>query len=85
MATHSRTPDSQSPRSQSWSSRRMAPWLLALTAVAGWHLSAGRIFAETWSDNTGKFKVEAQFVAIQGDKVVLKKADGSTLQVPLRD
>jgi hypothetical protein len=37
----------------------------------------------TWTDTTGKFNVEAEFVSIVGDKVQLKKKDGSVLSVPL--
>jgi len=39
--------------------------------------------AETWSDNTGKFQVEADFVDINGRSVILRKANGSTITVPL--
>tara|TARA_R110002049_G_scaffold27321_2_gene94067 strand:- start:172127 stop:173302 length:1176 start_codon:yes stop_codon:yes gene_type:complete len=38
---------------------------------------------ETWSDSTGKFQVEAEFAGVSGTNVVLKKADGSTLNVPI--
>jgi hypothetical protein len=61
---------------------RLALGQLALATFAVWILSACGILAETWSDNTGKFKVEAQFMGLQGDKVVLKKANGSVIQVP---
>jgi hypothetical protein len=37
----------------------------------------------TWSDNTGGFKVEAEFVSFGSGKVRLRKADGSEIQVPL--
>lgn len=37
----------------------------------------------TWSDRTGKFSVEAEFVDLVDDTVHLKKADGSMLKVPL--
>jgi S1-C subfamily serine protease len=36
-----------------------------------------------WTDNSGTFKIEAQFVKVEGDKVLLKKKDGSSLAVPL--
>jgi len=39
--------------------------------------------AETWTDNTGKFQIEADFSGVNGKNVVLKKADGSTLEVPI--
>ncbi len=37
----------------------------------------------TWSDTSGKFSVEAELVEVKGGKVLLKKADGSELIVPL--
>lgn len=37
----------------------------------------------TWSDSSGSFTVEATYLGMQGDKVVLKKPDGKELSVPL--
>ena len=37
----------------------------------------------TWSDNTGSFQIEAVFVKVDGDNVVLKKKDGKELNVPV--
>ncbi|MEZ6122597.1 MAG: SHD1 domain-containing protein [Planctomycetaceae bacterium] len=38
----------------------------------------------TWTDNTGSFKVEAEFIALKGTSVTLKrKADGKELELPL--
>ncbi len=39
--------------------------------------------AREWSDATGKFKVQGNFVKVEEGKVVLRKADGSTVSVPL--
>lgn len=39
--------------------------------------------AETWTDTTGKFSVEAEYVGVEGRNVVLRKADGKTLSVPI--
>lgn len=41
--------------------------------------------AETriWTDSSGQFKIEAEFVRIQDEKVILKKTDGKTQSVPL--
>jgi hypothetical protein len=36
-----------------------------------------------WTDSTGKFSAAAQFVEVNGDRVVLKKASGATVTVPL--
>jgi WD40 repeat protein len=40
-------------------------------------------FAREWTSNNGKFKVEAEFVAIKDGKVVLEKPDGTFISVPL--
>jgi thiol-disulfide isomerase/thioredoxin len=37
----------------------------------------------TWSDASGKFKVEAEFVSSKDGKVVLRRADGKEITVPL--
>ncbi|MCC7083641.1 MAG: trypsin-like peptidase domain-containing protein [Pirellulales bacterium] len=37
----------------------------------------------TWSDKTGKYKIEAMFVEKTADKVTLKRRDGKTIMVPL--
>ena len=39
--------------------------------------------AETWTDSTGKFQIEADFSGVNGKNVVLKKADGTTIEVPI--
>jgi thiol-disulfide isomerase/thioredoxin len=38
----------------------------------------------TWTDSSGKFSVEAEFVELQKGKVVLRQEDGKTLGVPLK-
>lgn len=53
--------------------------LVALLVVAtGVAICAER----TWTDSTGKFSVDAEFVRGEGDFVVLKKSDGEELRVP---
>jgi SLA1 Homology Domain 1 (SHD1) protein len=37
----------------------------------------------TWSDSTGTFNVEAEFLELQGDTVYLRRNDGKELEVPL--
>jgi hypothetical protein len=37
----------------------------------------------TWSDATGKFKVEAELVGMEGETVKLRKKDGAVVDVPL--
>ncbi len=39
--------------------------------------------ARRWTDNSGKFSVEAELVEVKGDMVVLKKPDGSVVPVPI--
>jgi hypothetical protein len=39
--------------------------------------------ADTWSDSTGKFQIEADYIGVEGTSVVLRKSDGSTLAVPI--
>lgn len=38
--------------------------------------------AMQWVDNTGKFKVDAEFVRIDGNQVVLKRTDGKEIKIP---
>lgn len=37
----------------------------------------------TWTDSTGKYKVEAQIFDVRSENVVLRKADDSLVQVPI--
>ncbi len=37
----------------------------------------------TWTDSTGKFRVEAEFVELKDGKVQLRKQDGKVIDVPL--
>ncbi|QEF98023.1 hypothetical protein Mal15_20700 [Stieleria maiorica] len=39
--------------------------------------------AETWTDNTGQFQIDAEYVGVEGRSVVLRLADGSTKTVPI--
>ncbi len=39
--------------------------------------------ARTWSDSSGSFKVEATYLGLSEDKVVLRKMDGQEVSVPL--
>jgi len=40
-------------------------------------------WARMWTDNTGKFSVEAEFVEVKDGKVLLKKDNGKVFQVPI--
>jgi len=46
-------------------------------------LATSSALARKWTDTTGKFSVEAEFVEIKGDKAVLKKSTGSVVTVPI--
>jgi hypothetical protein len=46
-------------------------------------LQASNAHARKWTDKTGKFSVEADYVDLTDGKVVLKKTDGNVISVPL--
>ena len=46
-------------------------------------ISLAPLQAKTWTDRTGTYKVEAEYVGVEGTSVVLRKADGSTIKVPI--
>ena len=37
----------------------------------------------TWSDATGKFRLEAELVGVEDGKAILKKKDGEQVLVPI--
>lgn len=39
--------------------------------------------AETWSDKSGQYQIEAEYAGVEGRSVVLRKADGTTIKVPI--
>lgn len=58
----------------------LLPLLAALSIVSAQSPDEYR----TWTDNTGKFKVEAKFVKLENDKVELKRKDnGESVTLPL--
>ena len=60
--------------------RRTALW--SSLFLLGWGtLSVGE--TRTWSDKTGKFKIEADFIELKDGKVALKKADGKRVEIPV--
>src|SRR3990172_8039382 len=46
-------------------------------------LAASPALARKWTDNIGKYSVEAELVEVKGDDVLLKKPDGSIIPVPI--
>jgi hypothetical protein len=58
--------------------------LLAIVAAfAATMVVVAPLQAETWTDNTGSFQVEADFLGIRGNDVYLRNESGVTLKVPL--
>ncbi|MBM4095099.1 MAG: hypothetical protein FJ276_37690 [Planctomycetes bacterium] len=45
--------------------------------------SPAQAASRTWTDASGKFKVEAVLLNVNGDNVVLKKKNGNTTTVPI--
>jgi hypothetical protein len=45
--------------------------------------AAEQVAVRTWTDSTGKFKIEATFAGKEGDSVLLTKTDGKTIKLPL--
>lgn len=56
--------------------------IFAFVFVLGLGWVAG-LPAREWSDSTGKFKIEAEFVSLEDGKVLLKKPDGGQVTIPL--
>ena len=55
----------------------MKPQLLTILVCGLLLAPAQPSWARKWTDNSGKFSVEAELVAVKDDKVVLKKTSGS--------
>jgi hypothetical protein len=56
---------------------------LALVRGTGGASAAGASAYRNWTDNTGSFRVEAQFLGLADGKVKLRRKDGRELAVPL--
>lgn len=58
---------------------------LFFSSVLALGLSGVSLAAEvrTWSDKSGKFKVQAELIEVLKDKVALKKPDGKRVEIPL--
>ena len=44
---------------------------------------ATQVHAERWTDTTGKYSVEAEFLSVDDDVVSLKRGDGMVVKVPI--
>lgn len=45
--------------------------------------TASTVSAETWTDSTGKFKIDAEYAGVKGTSLVLQLPDGTTKEVPI--
>lgn len=61
----------------------MRPLLLAMLICGQLLVAAQPSWARKWSDANGKFSVEAELVEVKAGKVVLRKAGGAEISVPL--
>jgi CubicO group peptidase (beta-lactamase class C family) len=61
----------------------MKPLVLAILICGQLVVAARPAWARKWSDANGKFSVEAELVEVKAGKVVLKKAGGAEISVPL--
>ena len=55
--------------------------LILVMAAASSHVNAEEI--RTWSDSTGRFKIEAKYISTEGDKVKLERADGKSMEIQI--
>lgn len=55
--------------------------VLLLLGAAARPSAAGE--TRTWTDRTGKFRIEAEFVGVEDGAVTLRKEDGEEIEVPL--
>jgi hypothetical protein len=62
------------------SAKRMLVFVCALCLVG---LAVSFAFARKWTDSTGKYSVEADFVDFNDGKVTLKKENGGTLSISI--
>jgi len=69
-------------RARSFSRGRFA-WALALGGLlTGAQLACAQEKYLEWSDNTGRFKVDAQYLRVEGEQLVLKRVDGREIKIP---
>lgn len=55
----------------------------ALSALLMLFALTATVSAREWSDASGKFRIEAELIAVRNGKAVLEKADGSIISVPV--
>jgi len=62
---------------RSWNS------LAATVTVLAVILCCGQSAARTWTDSTGKYKIEGKFIKVTDDQVAILRDDGKVVRVPL--
>jgi WD40 repeat protein len=65
------------------SQRPFRRWLTTLSLASLCLAAATHAEERSWTDSTGKYKIEAEFVEVADGKVRLRRADGKTLALPL--
>jgi WD40 repeat protein/mono/diheme cytochrome c family protein len=63
---------------------RPTPLLVRLAWMMAWMMAlCFPAVAREWTDSTGSFKVEAEFVAVRGTNVILEKTNGQIITLPI--
>jgi hypothetical protein len=62
---------------------RILSSFVALMVVVSWVAPMHAEPSPKWTDTSGKFSIVAEFVQVDGDIVVLRKADGQEVRVPM--
>lgn len=62
---------------------RILSSFVGLMVVFSWVAPAHAEPSPKWTDTSGKFSIVAEFVQVDGDIVVLRKADGQEIRVPM--
>lgn len=57
--------------------------MVAVALIAVWLSVAAGQEMRTWTDKSGRFKIQGKFVEMSGKSVVLEKEDGSQVKIPL--
>lgn len=66
-----------------WETRTFKAWKCVAPGLLLASFVAATAIGETWTDTSGAYTVEAQFVALKNSEVYLKKENGVTIKVPL--
>ena len=70
-------------RSRPETANRHRRWGVAI-CFCGWFVAAATAAEpRTWTDATGKFKIQAEFVSEQNGSVTLRQTDGSEVEIPI--